>query len=122
MNITIKARHTPIPDHTKDYAEKKAEKLEKFYRVKKVEFIMDKEGDSYTVQIAVSPDGGGTALLGYAEGPEWFSAIDEAHDKVERQLLKLKEKVKSHRVKKQWPEPDQGVPEGEEGSSLQGTL
>jgi putative sigma-54 modulation protein len=103
MNIIISTRHTSIPDQTKQYATQKAEKLGKFSRLRILEVIMDKEAENYCVEIMVSPEKGGTPMMGTAQSADWFSAIDQASDKVERQLRKLKDKVKSHHVKKQQP-------------------
>ena len=100
MNITISARHSSIPETTKDYAREKAEKLEKFYRLRKIDIVMDVEGDNYIVEIVASPEKGGKSIVSTAKTPEWFPAIDQATDKVERQLRKIKSKEKSHRMKK----------------------
>lgn len=103
MNIIISTRHTSIPDQTKEYATQKAEKLGKYGRLRKIEVIMDKEAENYCVEIFASPEKGGTPMMGNAQAADWFSSIDQASDKVERQVRKLKDKVKSHRVKKQQP-------------------
>ena len=100
MNITLTTKLENISSETKEYALEKASKLEKFHRLRKIEVIMDMEGENYTVQIVAYPDRGGSPIAGASNAQEWLSAIDSANDKVERQLRKLKEKVKSHRFKK----------------------
>lgn len=114
MNIQLVAKGNKIPQNAKEYATEKAEKLEKFYRLQKVEIIMSPEGEKYSVDIIAHSDGSGT-IVGKALAEDWFAAVDQSTDKTERQLRKLKEKVKSHRIKKYRPE-------GDEGSSHIGTL
>ena len=114
MNITVSARHSNIPENTKEYAREKAEKLEKYYTLRKAEIIMDIEGDEYIVEVVAIPDHGKGPVVGHSKADEWFAAIDQAHDKVERQLRKLKGKVKSHRVKKHKSERTEKVQDEEE--------
>lgn len=104
MNITISARNSSIPQNTKDYAHEKAEKLQKYYRLSKISIVMEVEGDNYIIEMVATPEKGGKAAIANAKASEWFAAIDQANDKMERQLRKLKERVKSHRLKKQKPE------------------
>ena len=115
MNIIISTRHTSIPQQTKEYAEQKAEKLGKYYKLGKLEVILDKEAENYCAEFVVSPAKGGTKIVGTAEGAaDWFAAIDQASDKVERQVRKVKEKVKSHRVRKHPAEATEVEPEENE--------
>lgn len=101
MNINIITKLENITTETKTYATEKGKKLEKFYKLRKLEIFMDMEGEQYSVQFVVSPERGGNTIVGAAKASDWPSAIDQASDKVERQLRKHKEKVKSHRIKKQ---------------------
>ena len=61
--------------------------------------LYDVEGDKYKIELVASPDRGSTYVAS-SVSDDWFSAIDQACDKVERQLRKAKEKITSHRVKK----------------------
>lgn len=101
MNITLSARHSSISENTKKYAKEKVEKLAKFDKLRKVSIVMDVEGENnYTIEIVVHPERGGKAIVANSKASEWFAAIDQACDKIERQLRKFKEKVKSRRLKK----------------------
>lgn len=107
MNINITARNSEISQQTKNYIEDKVQKLGK-YQLRRAEAIAEFEGtkdsqNQYKIDIVVSPERGGT-IVATARSGEWFGAIDLAIDKVDRQLRKAKEKVKSHRVKKFIPE------------------
>lgn len=105
MNINITVRNSEVSQETKDYIEEKVQKLNK-YAVRRVETIATKDAQNqYKIEIVASPERG-NAVVGNAKASEWFGAIDQALDKVERQLRKIKEKSKSHRVKKYIPEPE----------------
>ena len=99
MNINLTSKLDNIPQETKDYAVDKSQKLKKYYILRKVEILMDMEGEKYKVEIVVSPEKGGT-IVAQSSAEEWLGAIDSTIDKVERQLRRLKDKVKSHRLKK----------------------
>lgn len=111
MNITLSARHSSISDSTKAYAMEKAEKLEKFYKLRKISIVMEIKDDQYSIEIVASPERGGNNVVGIAQASDWFAAVDQANDKVEKQLRKLKGKVKSRRMKKQKSETKEGVAE-----------
>lgn len=114
MNITLSARYEKIPQNAKDYALEKAEKLEKFYRLGKTSLVMDVDGESYSLEIVVTPERGGKTIVANAKSAEWFSTIDQALEKIERQLRKTKEKVKERRGKKQASDKSKGGDEDEE--------
>jgi putative sigma-54 modulation protein len=99
MNITFSAKLDNLSDSTKDYALDKAKKLGKFYSLRKVDVVMDREGDDYCIELVASPEKGGR-IVAPAIGEEWLSVIDSMYEKAERQLLRLKEKKTSHRIKK----------------------
>ena len=113
MDIKITSKLDNITQETKDYAVDKAEKLQKYYKLRKVEILMTMEGEKYQVEIVVSPEKGGT-IVAQSISEEWFSAIDSTIDKVERQLRRLKDKVKSHRLKKHKAERETSPQEEEE--------
>ena len=99
MDIIITSKTDHITKKTKDYAFDKANKLEKYNNIRKIEVIMDQEGKNYFVEFLVSPERG-DILVAKTQEEEWFSAIDLASDKIEKQLRRLKEKIKKHRGRK----------------------
>ena len=109
MNINITIKNCEITQNTKDYIEEKVEKLDK-YNLRRVDTIAEFEetkdiNSQYKIDIVVSPEKGNT-IVATARAGEWFGAIDQVVDKVERQLRKMKDKIKSHRVKKYIPNED----------------
>src|SRR5262245_37354422 len=96
MQIVISGRHLGVTDAMKDYAREKAGKLGKIHdRLTKIEVVMD-----------VAPHGAHTAemvadyhrarLVGKAEHPDMYAAIDLAEDKVVRQLVKQRQRLTDH--------------------------
>ncbi|NUM33337.1 MAG: ribosome-associated translation inhibitor RaiA [Candidatus Brocadiae bacterium] len=113
MKINLLTKLENIPQETKDYAQEKSKKLEKFYKIRKIDIIMQMEGEKYEVEMVVSPERG-SQIVASSLGEEWAPAIDSVLEKAERQLRKLKEKVKSHRLKKAKPEAETTKAEKEE--------
>jgi len=113
LKINLLTKLENITQETKDYANEKAKKLEKFYKIRKVDIIMQMEGEQYEVEMVISPERG-SMIVASSLGEEWLPAIDGVLEKAERQLRKLKEKVKSHRLKKAKPEAETTTPEKEE--------
>ncbi len=104
MNINISVRHEEVTEQTKLYTYAKIQKLEK-YRLQRVEVVMVSEGEKYKIEVVAFPSSRGNQVVASALADDWYSAIDQASDKAERQLRKYKEKITSHRVKKYKPEP-----------------
>ena len=105
MKTNLVPKLENITQETKDYALEKSKKLEKFYKIRKIDIIMQMEGEKYEVEMVVSPERG-SLIVASSLGEEWMPAIDSVLEKTERQLRKLKEKVKSHRLKKAKPEAE----------------
>jgi ribosomal subunit interface protein len=99
LNLTFSAKLDNLSESTKEYALDKAKRLERFYSLRKVDVVMDREGDKYKIELVAYPDKGGRVIASDI-GTEWPSVIDSMYEKAERQLLRLKEKKKSHRIKK----------------------
>jgi len=113
LNITITTKVTGVSEETKKYTEEKMEKLEKFCKLRKVEIVMEKEGEEYKVDVVVAPERG-TTIAASSKAGDWPSAVEDVTDKLERQLRRLKEKTKSHRLKKGQPQPPSNQEDEEE--------
>lgn len=93
-------RHLEITDAIRDHAEKKAAKVEKFFdRIGNVQMILDIEGGNHVVEMIVSVTKGPT-LIGVVSQNDMYASINMVVDKLERQLTKYKEKLKSRKKRK----------------------
>ena len=99
MNITVSTKIDNIAKETKEAVIEKATKFVKFCKIRKTEIVMDKEAELYVVEFVVSSERGGT-IIAKSKADEWPIAIEHASEKIEKQLRRLKGKVKSHRMKK----------------------
>lgn len=97
MNIAISGRHLSVTEAMKEYARKKASKLERFFdRISKIQFTLDVENERQTAEMIVTPTRG-TTLFAEVVNTDMYAAIDLAVDKIERQLTRHKEKLHDKR-------------------------
>ncbi|MEK7469800.1 MAG: ribosome-associated translation inhibitor RaiA [Planctomycetota bacterium] len=100
MRVQIAVKHMDISEAMKDYAEERAAKLEHYFdRINSMKVILNRDGNLYSAEMLC---GGarGIQLVAHEKHKDLFAAMDLVTDKMERQLTKLKEKVKGHHMKK----------------------
>lgn len=98
MDITVTGKHLEVTDAIRTYATSKASKLPRYYdRVRNIEVLIDK-GDhkKQDVEMIVHVDGRNPFLARVA-GDDLYACIDQAVDKLERQLTEHKEKTRNHK-------------------------
>jgi putative sigma-54 modulation protein len=96
LQILITGRHVGVTEAMKDYAREKAGKLEKIHdRLTRVEVTMDVDHDAHRVEI-VADAPRGVRLVGKAEGPDMYSAVDMAEEKLSSQLRRHKQRLVDH--------------------------
>ena len=97
MQISISGRHLHLSDEVQDYARGKVSKLAHFFnKIQTVDIVIAKEGLNYAVEIIVSPDHH-ESFVGRDSGPEVQACIDLSMDKLERQITRYKEKIRTHK-------------------------
>lgn len=97
MEIQITSRHTKASQELHDVINAEIGKLERFYEgITSCRVVLDSESTDKTVEITMHVRGN-HEVVGHATAENIGKAIDEAVEKVERQLKKLNEKVKSHK-------------------------
>lgn len=96
MQIHISGRHLEVTDSLKDYVSSKIERLSHHHdRITSTSVIIsvDKLIQKAEATIHVS----GKDLFAEATHEDMYTAIDALADKLDRQLIKHKEKIRSHR-------------------------
>jgi ribosomal subunit interface protein len=94
MKVTITVRHAKLPRNVKEYARAKSENLEHYFEhLRKLEVILDKDGDSSFAAEMIASAVRGHVLVVHAVQPTAQAAVDVAHEKMERQLTRFKEKL-----------------------------
>lgn len=97
MKIEVTSRHENNAKEVKDYAVEKAGKIFKYYKnITKVKVILDQEKDNHTAEMIVSVSRG-NQLVAEVTHPDMHAAIDLLVDKMERQLIRFKERLKDRR-------------------------
>jgi ribosomal subunit interface protein len=73
------------------------EQLTKYYdRITNVDVVIDQEKDNHTVEM-VAHVGHGSTLVAKHRGEALMMAMDATFDKLERQIRKLKDRLRHHR-------------------------
>jgi putative sigma-54 modulation protein len=94
MKVTVTARHAKFTPAMKDAAYSKANHLEHFFdHLKKIEVILDVDGDTgYSVEMIASGLHDHT-IVSRSSDRTALAALDQVVEKMERQLIKFKEKL-----------------------------
>lgn len=96
MRIEVTARHMELTPPIQDYAEKRCDKLVKFFNgVLEFDVVIESERNDFKVEI-IADVVGHKDLVAHAKGPDVYACIDEAADKVARQLTDYKEQLRAH--------------------------
>lgn len=97
MEIRVTARHVEVPDEVRNYIDEKAGKLPRFYdRIHGIEVILGHESEQFTAEMIVRVDRKLT-LVASDQGPDALALVDAITEKLERQLVKHKEKNRNHK-------------------------
>jgi putative sigma-54 modulation protein len=98
MQISLTGHHVDLTDSLRAYVDSKFERLERhFDHVTNVHVILsiEKLAQKAEANMHVS----GAEIYADATHEDMYAAIDSLVDKLDRQLIKHKEKMKSHRGK-----------------------
>lgn len=99
LRIDFTDRHEQHPPSVRDYALEKAEKIPRFFDgVNHVQIVLDREHDKHTAEMVVTA-APNLRFVGHSAEKTVTEAIDKALDKLERQVVKAKERLKDHRRK-----------------------
>ena len=95
MQLSLTGHHVDITDPLRTYVEDKVSKLERhFDHVTNVHVILSVEKLNQKAEATVHISGGD--VFADASHDDMYAAIDALVDKLDRQVLKHKEKVKNH--------------------------
>lgn len=98
MQINITGHHVDVTDSMRDYVKEKFDKLERhFDHVTNVHVILEVEKLRKKAEAKMNLSG--TEVFAEAVEEDMYAAIDALSDKLDRQILKYKEKLKDHHRK-----------------------
>ena len=95
MQMTISGHHLDVTDPIREYVIAKLAKLERHYdHINSTAVILSVEKLSQKAEATIHVSGG--ELFANAENEDLYAAIDLLSDKLDRQLIKYKEKNRDH--------------------------
>ncbi len=95
MQINLTGHHVEITDSLRDYVDTKFTKLERHYdHINNVYVILNVEKLNQKAEATLHLSG--TEVFATSEHTDMYAAIDSLIDKLDRQVIKHKEKVKRH--------------------------
>ena len=95
MQINLTCRHIETTDSLKEYVDSKFAKLERhFDHINNVHVILDVEKLAQKAEATLHVNGG--ELFATSEHNDMYAAIDSLIDKLDRQVIKHKEKLTKH--------------------------
>lgn len=97
-DIQVTGRHVAVTQAMKDYALEKMSKIDKFTdRVIEANVIMDMQKLDHKVEIILKVNN--FKIVSTAITSDMYASIDLAVDKLERQLIRYKERLNNHQTK-----------------------
>ena len=98
MQINVSGHHIDVTDSLRSYVENKVDRLERHYdRITNMQVILSVEKQRQKAESTIRISGG--EVFAEAESGDLYAAIDMLADKLDRQLIKQKEKTKGHKQK-----------------------
>ena len=95
MQMTISGHHLDVTDPIREYVTSKLSKLERHYdHINSTAVILSVEKLSQKAEATIHVSGG--ELFANAEHEDLYAAIDALSDKLDRQVIKYKEKHRDH--------------------------
>ena len=95
MQINLSGHHVEITDSLRNYVDTKFEKLERhFDHINNVYVILNVEKLNQKAEATLHVNGG--EIFANAEHTDMYAAIDSLIDKLDRQVIKHKEKLNRH--------------------------
>ncbi len=98
MNLTITGHHVDVTESMRNYVTEKMDRLERhFDNVSKVNVILTVEKLRQKAEATVQVSG--ATIFADTTDSDMYAAIDLLTDKLDRQIIKHKEKLKDHHRK-----------------------
>ncbi len=95
MDISVSGHHIQVTQSIREYINKRLRKIENhFQQAASVDVIMHKENTAYQLEATIH--GRKMSIHASASSPDVFAAIDSLVSKLDRQVLKYKERLTSH--------------------------
>jgi putative sigma-54 modulation protein len=105
VQIDVTVRNSSVQESMREYAQKKAERLAKYYdRITAIRVLLDMDGLDFTCEMIADVERM-HELVGKSKCGQMQEAIDQVADRMERQIHELKERIRNR--KGRGPNPHQ---------------
>ena len=99
MHLEFSGQHVNVGEDVRAFAEKKLSRIEKHFKhITNVHVFFKKQGFDYEVEATVHASAS-DEIFADASGSSMEMAINELVQKLDRQIIRHKEKLKNHRVR-----------------------
>lgn len=103
MEITVTGRHPSITQEMRTYAQGKLQKMTRiFERLQSARVTLEVEGAERRAEASVHGPRG-AHLVAHAASDDMFRALDEMENRLERQVRKLKTRIRNRRQGEEGP-------------------
>src|ERR687889_2934623 len=98
MSLMITGRHVEVTPALRRYVETRFKRLERYaLRFGDVQVILSVEKYRHVAEVVLPVNG--AVVQGKTSTTEMYASIDQLFDKINRQILKRKEKLTNHKIK-----------------------
>jgi putative sigma-54 modulation protein len=98
VQILVTGRHVQVSDEIREYVQTKAGRLPRFYdRIHEIEVVLNHESDEQFSAEMIVRAGKKHTFVAADTGPDTFALIDRITNRLERQLVRLKERRRNHK-------------------------
>jgi len=96
MQLNVSGHHVEVTDSLRNYVSTKLERIERhFDRITNMKVILSVEKQRQKAESTIHVTGG--EIYAAAEHNDLYTAIDQLADKLDRQVIKKKEKAQGHK-------------------------
>lgn len=98
MEVIITGRHIEVTQPLHDYVTKKLERINKYFeKILDIHVILEVIKKNHEIEIIINANG--LTLRSKGLSPDMYASIDQAVDKIEKQIKRYKDKIVRHKPK-----------------------
>ena len=97
MQVNISGHHIELTDALKDYVNEKTVRLERhFNNITNVHVTLTKDNYHHKAEATLNIAGQKSPIVAHFDSKDMYESIDKMIDKLDRQVIRHKEKLKDH--------------------------
>lgn len=96
MQVTFTGKHVQITDREREYAEKKLQRLARYFSSVRDAHVMHSVQRNWQI-VEVQLDLNGTLVRAEERTSDFYASVDAVTDKLEEQVRRLKDRMKHHK-------------------------